>query len=373
MALAAVVILGFIGVLLALLATHLYIQLRKLQHHNKDILSQQCNSYNLGQRARDQRRSVLLTLADCHQDHPSRSSAQSPGPIPIETHSSATGTYAGMSADVPQTLPAESPKADSWAIRKVRSMERLTELTNELTPKKERGDPFNEPTRRDNDSFQDHGVFTDRRSRYLQHTDSATLNSYTTPDSDELSDDFFSHFLSTPVEESLLIQTSQLTSQESISESEGHENDQIFAIKSRISAGNLGSASPQAQRCRSRSAAQTCQEFPCDDCVINDVPKILHSSIGSGAVANPTSRSGTKQPNPVELRQYIRSIRLSRRARRGATKTLSHQSSRKLANIASGTMLRLRPSTRSNQNVFDEQAGHRSHRLETINEGRQPK
>ncbi|KAK6532164.1 hypothetical protein TWF694_003324 [Orbilia ellipsospora] len=135
-----ITILAILIFALVFLVFYFYLHLRRLQRQYDTLLHRPCGDPSLFQRIREQRKSAVLCIADCGgpsgQQADSNCNAACSNSISPRTSSDCPGNFKDDAS-------LNDPEAgESWAIRKVRSMERLTELSNELTPRKEYGDPF---------------------------------------------------------------------------------------------------------------------------------------------------------------------------------------------------------------------------------------
>ncbi|EPS40500.1 hypothetical protein H072_5633 [Dactylellina haptotyla CBS 200.50] len=151
---AIVVILAIFVIALVLLVLYFYIHLRRLQTKYDDLVQRPYthDDRGLSQRIQDQRKSAVLCINSCQNREPElRTSSSSDGvqPNPLSPRAShdnsrsMKGNNDIQNSRNPNSL-ADQHDGESWAIRKVRSMERLTELSNELTPRREPDDPFTE-------------------------------------------------------------------------------------------------------------------------------------------------------------------------------------------------------------------------------------
>ncbi|KAK6362563.1 hypothetical protein TWF730_000020 [Orbilia blumenaviensis] len=157
---AVVTILSIFVVALLALVCYLYFQLRQIHRQYGELTHESTPTPTLSQRIREQRKSAISHIIaeddlEQQRDHDIGS--------PISQRSGySTGASEGggpglLAHDIAYIEPG-SPETEPWAIRKVRSMERLTSLTNELSTKPDRRDPFREPA----PYTQDHNPFYDR-------------------------------------------------------------------------------------------------------------------------------------------------------------------------------------------------------------------
>ncbi|RVD81169.1 uncharacterized protein DFL_009044 [Arthrobotrys flagrans] len=148
----------FVAALLAF--SILPLQLRRIHRQYKELLRQSTVTPTLSQRIREQRKSAIshiIAEEDLEQQREQIISSPIPQRSGYSTNSSRCGRIEVFANDITCIEPS-SPEAERWAIRKVRSMERLTGLTNELSAKPERRNPFHEPA----SGIQDRNPFYDR-------------------------------------------------------------------------------------------------------------------------------------------------------------------------------------------------------------------
>ncbi|KAK6516063.1 hypothetical protein TWF506_005976 [Arthrobotrys conoides] len=147
---ALVTVLSVLVVGLLTLVTYLYFQLRKIHQKYKELLKESStsstSSTSLCQRIREQRKSAILHMVTDNDLEQQRDLYIS---SPISQHSDFT--LKTMELSKPKIYPTDinsiepsSPEREPWGIRKVRSIERLTGLTNELSMKSDRRDHSSE-------------------------------------------------------------------------------------------------------------------------------------------------------------------------------------------------------------------------------------
>ncbi|RVD80122.1 uncharacterized protein DFL_008029 [Arthrobotrys flagrans] len=155
-----VTVFSILVVGLLALVSYLYFQLRKINRQYRELLQESSATSTLCQRIRERRKSAILHMVIKDNLEQQRNQNIS---SPISQHSvyslntlecGRAGLY--KSNDITSMEPS-SPETEPWAIRKVRSIGRLTGLTNELSMRSDRRDPFLEPTTtiQDKNSFYD--------------------------------------------------------------------------------------------------------------------------------------------------------------------------------------------------------------------------
>ncbi|KAF3293872.1 hypothetical protein TWF132_004454 [Orbilia oligospora] len=119
------------------LVTYLYLQLRKIHQRYKELLKESGTTSSLCQRIREQRKSAILHIVTNNDLEQQRDQYVS---SPISQHSDYSLNMPECSKtkfspkDI-ESIEPNSPEREPWGIRKVRSIERLTGLTKELSIK----------------------------------------------------------------------------------------------------------------------------------------------------------------------------------------------------------------------------------------------
>ncbi|KAK6535765.1 hypothetical protein TWF281_000017 [Arthrobotrys megalospora] len=173
---ALVTILSIFVVALLALVCYLYFQLRRIHRQYKELLRESTVTTALSQRIREQRKSAISNMIaeDIEQQRGQIISSPISQRSGYSTNSSRCDGAEVFANDITCIEPG-SPESEPWAIRKVRSMERLTGLTNELSTKPERRDPFQEPAHRieDRNPFYNRGGSVRCKLRDVSRSNSA--------------------------------------------------------------------------------------------------------------------------------------------------------------------------------------------------------
>ncbi|KAF3939184.1 hypothetical protein ABW19_dt0200657 [Dactylella cylindrospora] len=135
----AVVVLGISTFGCLILALYLYIKFKRMNSNtnNGAELQHELKTRNLSRLVERRRNSVILKMMAYDINPPRSFSLTSLESVALEEGNSQSNLSPTETRN-----QRNNPYGESWAIRKVRSMERLTELTSELVPAKEKADPF---------------------------------------------------------------------------------------------------------------------------------------------------------------------------------------------------------------------------------------
>ncbi|KAK6508779.1 hypothetical protein TWF481_003549 [Arthrobotrys musiformis] len=142
-----VVVLSLIVVALLALVCYLYFQLKKIHQQYIDLLQESGTTSALSRRIHEQRKSAIFHMATTDDLEQQRDQYVSSPVSQHSVYSMSTLEYgrAGLYPNDTPSIDTNPPATEPWAIRKVRSIERLTGLTNELSTKPDRRDPFFDP------------------------------------------------------------------------------------------------------------------------------------------------------------------------------------------------------------------------------------
>ncbi|KAK6357769.1 hypothetical protein TWF718_002075 [Orbilia javanica] len=155
-----VTVLSVLVVGLLALVSYLYLQLRKIHQQYRELLQESNTASALYQRIHEQRKSAILhmTTKDDLEQQRDQYASSSTSQNSIYSMNTLEFTRPALYHTEITSIEPGSPENEPWAIRKVRSIERLTGLTNEISLKSDRRDPFSEPTVavQDQDHFHDH-------------------------------------------------------------------------------------------------------------------------------------------------------------------------------------------------------------------------